>query len=289
MTTEFKTRIIDAINGNRKNFPSDAKQAISLGIKPAQLSRIKQGEFEAVLSDANWIAIARKLDVQMHEAARWITANTPVFDYITDQLSFCKNNSVSRMLCDRAGIGKTHSAKVFAANNANTVYIDCSQVKSKQKLIRNIAKEFGVGSTGRYADVYADLVFYMQNMTEALVILDEAGDLDYAAFLELKALWNATEGLAAWYLMGADGLKAKMETHISHKKVGYAEMFDRFGTRYQKASPDGKEDFDQFNRTQIQMVAKVNQYNGDFNRLYVSTAGSLRRLRTELQKTKIVA
>ncbi len=42
-----------------------------------------------------------------------------------------------------------------------------------------------------------------------LVVLDEAGDLQYEAFLELKALWNATEMCCGWYMMGADGLRRR--------------------------------------------------------------------------------
>ena len=47
-----------------------------------------------------------------------------------------------------------------ATKNKNVVYIDCSQVKTKQKLIRKIAQEFGITYTGRYAEVYEDLVYY---------------------------------------------------------------------------------------------------------------------------------
>ena len=43
-------------------------------------------------------------------------------------------------------------------------------------------------------------------------------------FLELKALWNATERCCAWYMMGADGLKEKINRAIEGKKVGYTEM-----------------------------------------------------------------
>lgn len=102
-------------------------------------------------------------------------------------------------------IGKTFTAKAYVKQHKHAVYVDCSQVKTKLKLIRYIAKEFGVTSNGRYSDVYEDLVAYLRTIDTPLVILDEAGDLQYEAFLELKALWNATERCCAWYMMGADG------------------------------------------------------------------------------------
>ena len=64
--------------------------------------------------------------------------------------------------------------------------MDCSQVKTKLKLIRYIAKEFGVTSNGRYSDVYEDLVAYLRTIDTPLVILDEAGDLQYEAFLAVS-------------------------------------------------------------------------------------------------------
>ena len=88
------------------------------------------------------------------------------------------------------------------------------------KLVRKIAAEFGVDSKGKYSDVYEDLVYYLRSMETPLIILDEAGDLQYEAFLELKALWNATERCCAWYMMGADGLKEKINR--SKKKKKYA-------------------------------------------------------------------
>lgn len=54
-------------------------------------------------------------------------------------------------------IGKTFTAKAYVKQHKHAVYVDCSQVKTKLKLIRYIAKEFGVTSNGRYSDVYEDL------------------------------------------------------------------------------------------------------------------------------------
>ncbi len=211
ITAEFKTKIAQAVKENRQNYRSDSKHAVSLGINSAQYSRaFNKGEFDRVLDNAKWISIARKLNVQLREGMAWVTVKTETYNYIYTQLNACQTRSISAILCDLAGIGKTHTAKQYVKENRNAVYIDCSQVKSKQKLIRKIAQEFGITHTGRYADVYEDLVYYIKQLQTPLVILDEAGDLDYPAFLELKALWNATEYACGWYMMGADGLREKM-------------------------------------------------------------------------------
>jgi hypothetical protein len=112
-------------------------------------------------------------------------------------------------------------------------------------------------TTGRYQDVYKDLVFYLRSIQNPLIILDEAGDLEYPAFLELKALWNATDRSCGWYMMGADGLKAKIERNLEHLKVGYAEILSRMGNRFQKITPSGTDKTD-FIRQQVHLIGVAN-------------------------------
>ena len=220
ITTENKQRIIAAITANRENYPSDAKHAASLGIATSVYSAIKNGQTDKALSEANWITIARRLGVNLRGDIEWKPARTATFDFITKQLEFCQQSGLSAILCDIPNIGKTFTARYYVKGHRNAIYVDCSQVKTKLKLVRKIATEFGVSGNGRYSDVYDDLVYYLRSIDTPLIILDEAGDLQYEAFLELKALWNATERCCAWYMMGADGLKEKIERSIEHKKVG---------------------------------------------------------------------
>jgi DNA transposition AAA+ family ATPase len=286
ITEELKHKVIDALAKRRAHFGgSDAKFAITLGINHAQYSRIKRGDTRQVLSDANWISLARRLEVSLADAPEWITAETPTFKFIMDQLEFCRVHAASRMLCDVPDIGKTYTARYYAARTKNTVYVDCSQVKSKQKLVRRLAKEYGVGNHGWYADVYADLVFYLRTIPNPLIILDEAGDLEYEAFLELKALWNATEGACGWYMMGADGLREKIRRSIDFKKVGYAELFSRYGSRYQKASPDTGDELRQFRSVHAALIIKANAPGmANVQQLISRSDYSLRRIYHELQK-----
>ena len=286
ITTELKQKIVAQLADRRNNFAgSDAKFAVSIGINNAQYSRIKNGETERVISDQNWLSLARVLEVPIGNTPVWNIARTPVFDFITDQLGFCQTNACSRLLCDIADIGKTFTAKAYVKSNKNAIYVDCSQVKSKQKLVRFIAKEFGVGHTGRYSDVYADLVFYLRSLPTPLIILDEAGDLAYDAFLELKALWNATERACGWYMMGADGLREKIRRSIDCKKVGYTEIFSRYGSRYQKASPDGSEELRKFKTVHAALIIKANCQNDvDVHKLVIRSDYSLRRIADELRK-----
>ena len=280
LNNDLKGKIVAAMMERRKNFEgSDSRFSVTLGISASQYSRITNGDTDKVLSDANWISIARKLDVQLRDIPEWKVANTPVYDFISVQLKMCQEKGMSLLLCDIADIGKTFTARDYCKRAPNAVYVDCSQVKSKHKLVRYIAKEFGAGHTGTYSDVYADLVFYLRSLPQPLVILDEAGDLDANAFLELKALWNATENCCGWYMMGADGLKEKIVRSINFKKVGYTELYSRYGGKFQKVSPDNSQDNENFKMATVAIVAKVNMRDGDnLKEIIAKSNGSLRRL-----------
>jgi hypothetical protein len=291
ITNELKQQVLGSLKQSRELFDgSDAKFAVSIGINNAQYSRIKNNDTEKVLSDAKWISIARRLGVVLGNRPEWQMAKTPVFDFITAQLEKCQSDSLSALLCDMSDIGKTYTATHYVKTHRNAVYVDCSQVKTKQKLIRYIAKEFGVGSGGRYADVYGDLVFYLKTLPTPLIVLDEAGDLDYGAFLEIKALWNATEMCCGFYMMGADGLKEKIRRSINYKKVGYTEIFSRFGNRYGKVIPSGREECEKMLKTTAVMIIKANAGgNIDIGKVLRQTLGddklpSLRRIYKELSK-----
>jgi hypothetical protein len=287
ITTDIKNKILSAIKVNRANYPSDAKHAASLGISTSVYSALRNGNTERQMSDAAWISVARKLNVSLRGEIEWKAARTATFQFITAQLELCQGSSLSGIMCDMPNIGKTFTARHYVANHANVVYIDCSQVKTKLKLIRKIAGEFGVDSKGRYADVYDDLVYYLKSIQTPMIILDEAGDLQYEAFLELKALWNATERCCAWYMMGADGLKEKINRSIECKKVGYTEMLSRYGDRFSRVTPDDGKERERFLMEQARVVAKVNAPEGtDIATLVRKTAGGLRRVYTEIEKLK---
>lgn len=288
ITTEVKKQILEAITANRVNYPSDAKHAASLGIATSVYSSIKNGQTDRALSEANWITIARRLGVNLRGGIEWKAARTATFDFISAQLEACQNAGLSAIMCDIPNIGKTFTARYYVKGHRNAVYIDCSQVKTKQKLVRKIATEFGVNGNGRYSDIYEDLVYYLRSIETPLIVLDEAGDLQYDAFLELKALWNATERCCAWYMMGADGLKAKIDRSIEHQKVGYTEMFSRYGDKYSRVTPADNKDREKFLMDQAAVIAKVNAPEGtDIAAMVRKTAGGLRRVYTEIEKLKM--
>lgn len=244
LTLEFKEAVIKAMITQRENYSgSDAEFSKTISINGSIFSRIKNGEKERVLSDTEWIRLGRELSVKLHED-NWKVARTSVYEEIEDNLKFCKELSRLMVLVDDCGIGKTFCTKHIIKQMKSTFYVDCSQAKSKQLFIRLLAKTIGLDNKGKYHEVLENLKYYITTMatSKPLIILDEAGDLEYTAFLELKGIWNATDGICGWYMMGADGLRDKIDKGIKNKKVGFAEIFSRFSDEFIKLVPQGKSD-----------------------------------------------
>lgn len=284
LSTEFKNKVREAMLANRDNYGgSDSDYSKTMGIKPAIYSRIKKGEIEKVLSDTVWINIGRELDVQLHHN-NWKVARTSVYTQIENSLNFCKEYSQSMILADDCGIGKTFCTRHIIRKMKDAFYVDCSQAKTKQQFVRLLAKTLGVDNKGLYREVKANLKYFVNLLDKPVIVLDEAGDLDYNAFLELKELWNATTGNCGWYMIGADGLREKINRGINHKKVGYAEIFSRFSDGYITLVPAGTADKKHFYTNLIGAVAKANATDSKKVNAYVnqclSKEATLRHLET---------
>ncbi|GIZ10015.1 ATP-binding protein [Flavobacterium sp. UMI-01] len=258
LTAEFKEKVRQAIIENRSNYGgNDVEYSKSLGINKSIYSRLKGGETEKLLSDTAWISLGRLLQVKVYED-NWKVARTAVYTEIEDNLSFCKELSRSMVLVDDCGIGKTFCTKHIIRKMKNTFYIDCSQAKSKQQFIKLLARTIGIDNNGKYNEILENVKYYITTLEKPLIILDEAGDLQYDAFLELKGIWNGTDGACGWYMMGADGLRKKITRGLSASKVGYAEIFSRFSDEFIKLVPNGKEDRQKYYSDLIGTVATAN-------------------------------
>jgi hypothetical protein len=258
ITKEFKDRVIESLLEQRKNFTgTDTVFARQWGINGSVYNRLKNGEREGLIKDSQWLSLGREFGISMNER-KWNMARTDVFDMIEEDILFCKNHSKAKICVDECGIGKTYSAKYLSKTIQNCFYVDASQAKSKQLFVRLIARTLGVEHRGKYADVKADIKYYLGVLPQPIVIIDEAGDLEHNAFLEIKELWNATEGVCGWYLIGADGLRNKFEKGIASKKVGYKELFSRYSEKYTSVVPTGSSEKLSFYRKLITDVLSVN-------------------------------
>lgn len=188
----------------------------------------------------------------------WKLARTKVFEAICNDIEACKKHSRSMIFVDEPEIGKTVAAKHCAASMTNAYYLDCSQAKTRIIFNRALAKAVGVTVTGPTWELKEAIKERLLQKREPIVILDEFGDVSHEVFLELKEYWNATEGECAWFLIGADGLRNKMQGGIRYGKAGMRELFSRLSGRYMSIVPKDKAERTQFHKELLNDVLMHN-------------------------------
>lgn len=298
ISTEFKQKIIAKVREQRSLFSgTDAQYATMLGISAAQYSRIQKGDLERVISERSWMNLAYRYDVSETAAAEWLTVRTPVLEFISSQLEDCQTKSLCGILSDEVGIGKSYAAKYYSRTHANVAYIDCSTCKTCRKFLARLAQELGIRKEGTFQDLFNDIVWHIKTQADRpLVILDEFGDLAREAVMEVKALWNATEYRCGWYAMGATALQQKIGNCIAQRIVGWSEVFDRLGHKYQRITPEVGKEMDEFMLSQAYQIADANMRSAgeqvssrEVLRLVGESGNNLRRIHQAIIAKRRVA
>lgn len=275
-TTELRQQVIHQLNALRPMYGgTDAQFAKKWGINATSYSTIKNGGIDGnVLRESKWLDLARELGINKDQNV-WKFARTEVFTRIEEEVTFCKNASKSLMLVDEPEIGKTVAGQYLSKSLKNCFYVDCSQAKTRIQFARQFAKAIGCDSNGKHVEVKMGIKKHLCNLHQPVVILDEAGDLDYTTLMELKEFWNGTDGRCGWYMMGADGLRTKIEKGIQNKKAGFREMFSRFNGKYMSIVPTEITEKQQFYAKLVTDVVSVNAPHYNVKQLVNKCLGNL--------------
>lgn len=224
---------------------SQSRFAVSIGFSSSDISNLKNENWKknpTLIGARKWLTLARRVDYCTNNKISWNTAETEVFKHIFNQLTICQQYSFCNIFCDVAGIGKTHTCLEYSKRNRNVFYLKCSSYPTKNKFIAALAKRVGVSSTGgTYDDLLEDAIYLLRNTEKPLIILDEAGDLEDKVYQVVKRIYNDLEGFCGIYMIGADALEKRINKGISCKKVGFTEVFSRFGGAFSKITPEGSE------------------------------------------------
>lgn len=259
ITDEFKAKVLDALAEARACYDgSDANFAKKQGINKTVYSGLKNGDTDKKIGPGKWLELGRSLGVSIGER-KWNMARTDVFNMIEEDIVFCKEFSKSMMFVDECAIGKTYSARYLSRTLKNCFYIDATQCRQERSLIRALTKAVGGELEGTLDDAKASAKYILNILPRPIVIIDEAGALSYSSLLLLHEFWNGTQDSCGWYLMGADGLRTKLQKGKgTSKKQSYKELFSRFSSKYNHIVPCGSDDREAFFRNLIETVLEVN-------------------------------
>jgi len=284
ITNLFKDAVVKELLAQRDNFGgSDAQFARSMDINPSVFSRLQKGEREKLLSNSDWLRLGRELRVSLSDR-KWNPVETDVFMQIREEVLFCKQHSKSRIFVDNCGIGKTFTLKYLSKTVKNCFYVDCTQCKTKNELIKALARAVGVELKGKIYEIKENTKYYLSLLDEPVVELDEAGALEKEALGLVQEYWNATEGFCGWYMVGANALRNKIAKGVSKDKDYFAELFSRFSENFSSIVPTEKHEKYSFYEKLIRDVLSANitdksQLNTLVKKSLVDINGSISGLR----------
>lgn len=256
---QISEKIIEGFK--RSGFASQARYARSIGLDKADISNLKGKKWQTspqLIGAQKWVRMARASGFVKNEEQKWTTAETKVKRFVDRQLTICKQLGFTSILVDEAGIGKTYACREFATHTPSVFYLDCSNYRTRTRFIEAIARVVGIQPSGRYDDILADSIYSLSMIDSPLVILDEAGDLEDKAMMEFRRMYNSLEGRCGFYLVGSDGLKARIERGLRLKKAGYKEVFSRFGKNFSRIMPLQLQDQVQEYREMGEEILKIN-------------------------------
>lgn len=273
-------------------FPSRAKYAVSIGINASDFSHIENGKWrlnDRLLSTQKWMRIARMVGYEFSSRQAWVTAETMTYRAIRRQLEMCASDGMCAIFCDEAGLGKTHAVREFCATTPNAYYINGGSHPRKVSFIRALAQAVGINpDKSKLDDVLLDAITYLQATPNPVLVIDEAGDLDSSTYLLLKRIYNELEFRCGIYLVGARGLKKRIDSAIRNRTNGFEEVFSRFGSRYTTVLPEGAKERKEFLRAEALLVAEANGLTDKerINRM-LSRDFDLRTVRRETLKSRL--
>ena len=217
---------------------------------------------------------------QQNDIQHWRIARTATVVTLRSLMDYTKQEGISRIFCDIPDIGKTVAAEQHCKQHKDSWYVDCSQNKFRRDFILAMCRAAGVDDGGTFQEQYRDLVEHIIRTKRAggqpQFILDEFGDLDHKAFMELKALWNAVNGheegrQCSFFMMAADGAEKRFTKLRGSNKLGYGEIYRRFGSNILRISPLCYEERAIFIRAHAQAVAQINAPEMNFEDLMKAT------------------
>ncbi len=215
--------IVDAIEQRIGNGMSANKLSKTLGISPAQMSAIRNGDWATVSID-RWNTIAAELKIN-----DWPTLETPNFLAIYDLCREAQENSRLMAIVGNPGMGKTTALRSYAKENPNAYYVHCRGTMRVGDFLREILRVMGINKEGSIDYMVVAISEELNKANEPVLIIDDAGKIIERIIKTLQTIYDNTEFHAGLVIAGVEELHSKLDYLRRKNKSGGPEFWDRIG------------------------------------------------------------
>lgn len=233
----------------------------------------------------NWTNISdnmfRKVKNNLRIDLNW---NVAITNNLKEVYSFCHNaqqQSLAICISDHAGKGKSNGFKFYDRQNSEVIHLECKASWSRKSFLKNLLIVMGVSPIGTTEEMLETFNEEIKKLNRPLLILDQADKLKDPQLDLFMEFYNDHEGHLGIILSGVKALEKRIDKGRQRNKVGFDEIYSRFGSKYITLDPVRKAD--------VVEICKVNDVEdpNTVQTIYDTCGGDLRRVRREIQKYHI--
>lgn len=268
MTQEQQQQIRDALMRYTASFSGMQEAAKQLnGVSISTITKVINNNWETI-TEQMWRRIARQ--VGFYTTAGKQPVDTSAHQLLRILLGDAQRNAMIYGITLDAGMGKTFTAKNFAAEHTHAHYITCADHFTRKTFLSEILHSMGKESTGTLPTMMDDVITCLEEQDEPLLILDEADRLNEPVLQFFITLYNKLAGQCGIVIMATEHLKKRIETGVRLKKKGYSEIYSRIGRRFVEIR--------KLNGKDIELVCRANGVTDDITitRICNESKGDLR-------------
>lgn len=231
ITTNQKEEIRKALAEYVGKYKSQNKAAQSLkGTSAGTVSSILNGKDENI-SDEMWLNIGSQ--VISLKSAGWQIVETKGFQEMVYAMKDAKETNNCLWIVGEAGCGKTTTARLYAEENKETFYIQCSEDMRKYDFVREVAKRIGVHTSGcTIRDMWSLIIDELLTMDSPLIIFDEADKLTERVFQYFINFYNQIEDKCGIVFFSTSYIERRIRNGLKYQKQGYEEIYSRLGRKF---------------------------------------------------------
>ena len=155
-----------------------------------------------------------------------VFAETGISQRISATLDYCRTQSIIGCIYGDAGVGKTATAKEWAKDKTDVIYIAASVANCSPKpFFKRMARELKSPRSGQLDDIYSEVVEKLA-VTPKTIIIDEAQHLTLKTLELVRSLNDETQ--TAIVLIGNDKVYSKL---LGKQQAEFAQLFSRIGMK----------------------------------------------------------
>jgi len=252
--------------------------AKQIGYSASVLSTYLQGKYPGDVQKLEW-AIASFL-MRQEEIEAMPKELIPFAPITNAEIVFqiartCHLEQEIGVLVGEAGTGKTKSAKEYARQNPDVIFIEADLSFTTKVFFKELHRKLGMDGSGGIYDLFTDCVEKLEG-SNRLIIIDEAENLPYRALDMVRRLYDkANIGIL---LMGLP----RLIHNLRGKRGEFKQLYSRVGIMMS---------LDEFSETDTKMIVNsvFPNVNGVYKTFHELSRGNGRKLEKLILRTSRAA